>query len=153
MLQILLYLAGLFIAVLSPLIAAGFVLQNVPLPVVRSADAKGNTHAARSLENATPDVNKPPIWIAPTREYTHLSATLAIAPAKAAMSMEHSQSTSPSAPDGKQSKGKPKAAKAQFSGPGMKPSVLGAAAAEQVMAAAPAATSSPLRDTPALARD
>ena len=72
MLQILLYLAGLFIAVLSPLIAAGFVVQDVPLPVVRSAEAKGIPHAARPLEKATPDLNKPPIWIAPTREYTHL---------------------------------------------------------------------------------
>ena len=153
MLQILLYLAGLFIAVLSPLIAAGFVVQDVPLPVMRSAEAKGIPHASRPLEKATLDLNKPPIWIAPTREYTHLSATLAVAPAKAAMAMDHSQSTSPSAPDGKQSKEKSRAAKAQFPGPGVKPSVPGAAAAEQVMAAAPAATSSPLRDTPALARD
>jgi len=153
MLQILLYLAGLFIAVLTPLIAAVFVVQDVPVAVARTADAKAVPQAARPLENPTPDLNKPPIWVAPTREYNHLSATPAVASAKAAMAMEHRQSTSPPAPDRKQSKEKPSPAKAQSPGPGVTPSIPGAAAAEQVMAAAPEATGSHVRDTPALARD
>jgi hypothetical protein len=153
MLQILLYLAGLFIAVLTPLIAAVFVVQDVPVPVVRTADAKAVPQAARPLEKPTLDLNKPSIWIAPTREYKHLSATPLVAPAKAAMAMEHHQSTSPPVRDRKQRKEKPSAAKAQSPGPGVKPSVPGAAAAEQAMAAAPEATGSHVRDTPALARD
>ena len=152
MLQILLYLAGLFMAVLTPLIAAVFVVQDVPVPV-RTADAKAVPQAARPLDEPTPDLNKPPIWIAPTREYKHLSVTPAVTLAQAGMAMEHGQSTSPPAPGRQQGKEKPIAEKAQSPGSGVKRSVPGAAAAEQVMAAAPEATGSHVRDTPALARD
>ena len=153
MLQILLYLAGLFIAVLTPLIAAVFVVQDVPLPVVRAADAKAVPQAASPLEEPTPDLNKPFIWIAPTREYKYLSARPAVASAKATTAMERLQSTWPPAPDRKQSKEKPSAANAQILGPGVKPSVPGAARAELAMGAAREATGSYVRDTPALGND
>lgn len=65
--QLLSYLVAAGIVVLAPAIVAAFVVSDLPSTVVKKAEAS-ITEKETALQPPS-DANRPPVWIAPTREY------------------------------------------------------------------------------------
>ena len=77
----LLYLLGACAAVLVPLYVARLVINDFAIPALSNAEtAKGQVAAAP----VAPGPDRPPVWIAPTRDYKTASS----APAESAMAKE-----------------------------------------------------------------
>lgn len=81
LLLMLLYFLGVCAAALVPLYAARLAINDVSIPIVPNAGA-GKAQAAAAP--VSPDPNRPPVWITPTREYK----TAPPAPAESAMAKE-----------------------------------------------------------------